>query len=136
MLNKNLQACQTPPARPKMRRLPDLVRDTRLETRISGDVTTHAYQVSDITNRRRITIKEVQWRRDRQIGGGGFGDVYVESQELPGSVEQNQVRAVKRIRHGTHQKYIHELEAIAKFSHSKVRCGRKNARIWSDIHIV
>jgi hypothetical protein len=101
----------------------DLVRDSKLETRFHGKYTQHVYYVSGVTSRQRKVRKEERWARDKSLGNGASGTVYLEK-----SITENgevQYRAVKEIRKSTHESgaigYSRELEAIAKFSHSKVR---------------
>jgi hypothetical protein len=101
----------------------DLVRDSKLETRFYGEYTQHVYYVSGMTPRQRKVRKEERWARDKSLGNGASGTVYLEK-----SVTENgevQRRAVKEIRKSAHKSgaidYNRELEAIAKFSHPKVR---------------
>lgn len=44
-----------------MSRLSDLVRDSRLDTRIQADVTCHRLQESDPTGRERAIIRKEYW---------------------------------------------------------------------------
>ena len=101
----------------------DLVRDSKLETRFYGEYTQHVYYVSGMTPRQRKVRKEERWARDKSLGNGASGTVYLEK-----SITENgevQRRAVKEIRKSAHTSgaidYNRELEAIAKFSHPKVR---------------
>jgi hypothetical protein len=101
----------------------DLVRDSKLETRFYGEYTQHVYHVSGATPRQRKVRKEERWARDKSLGTGASGTVYLEK-----SITENgevQHRAVKEIRKTAHKSgaidYSRELEAIAKFSHPKVR---------------
>ena len=104
-----------------MPRLPDLVRDTQLPTEFRDGLVIHSYHVSDTTQYRRSRIEQVRWQRGRTIGAGGQGSVHVERRSGRARWDQPKVRAVKSIRGGTHLQYLHELEAIAKFSHPRVR---------------
>lgn len=105
-----------------MARLPDLVRDSKLETHfLSGVETVHTYHESDPTSRRRLVPRSEHWQRERKIGRGGFGSVWVE--KCTKGHRNIEVRAVKQIEidHGSARiDYNRELEAIAKFSHQKV----------------
>ena len=71
----------------------------------------------------RTVRKEERWARDKSLGAGASGTVYLEK-----SITENgevQHRAVKEIRKSAHKSgaidYSRELEAMAKFSHPKVR---------------
>jgi hypothetical protein len=103
--------------------IPDLVRDSKLETGFYGECTQHVYHVSGATPRQRKVTKEERWARDKRLGTGASATVYLEK-----SITENgevQHRAVKEIRKSAHESgaidYGRELEAIAKFSHPKVR---------------
>ncbi|KAI0482660.1 kinase-like domain-containing protein [Xylariaceae sp. FL0804] len=93
-------------------RLPELVRDSRLETLPNGDRTTHVY--CDRPGRSAVTRLE-EWKRERILGHGGGGVVWLEKQPLSG-----QLRAVKQIMSAQPGSMLdackHELEALAKFS--------------------
>ncbi|KAJ5974972.1 hypothetical protein N7481_008679 [Penicillium waksmanii] len=107
-----------------MTRLPDLVRDSRLETHFLPDCsveTVHTYNESDATSRRRVVARSEHWKRRRRIGGGGYSTVWLE-ECAQGSRCDIQVRAVKQIETGGRFHRIdfnRELETIAKFSHSR-----------------
>jgi hypothetical protein len=103
--------------------IPDLVRDSKLETTFYGEYIQHVYHVSGSTPRQRKVRKEELWARDKSLGTGASGTIYLEK-----SITENgeiQHRAVKEIRKRAHESgaidYSRELEAIAKFSHPKVR---------------
>ncbi|CAI7618663.1 unnamed protein product [Penicillium pancosmium] len=111
-----------------MTRLPDLVRDSRLETHFLPDCgveTVHTYHESDPTSRRRVVARSEHWKRKTRIGGGGYSTVWLE-ECAQGSRCGIQVRAVKQIETGGRFHRIdfnRELETIAKFSHSRYeRC--------------
>jgi hypothetical protein len=107
-----------------MSRLPDLVRDSKLETRFAPDFsveTVHTYHESEPARRRLVSVLE-HWKRQEKIGGGGYSTVWLESCPKV-SRHGVQVRAVKQIETGGRFARIdfnRELEAIAKFSHPKV----------------
>ncbi|CAG9944869.1 unnamed protein product [Clonostachys rosea f. rosea IK726] len=104
----------------------DLVRDSKLETVISnnGALVQHISYESNPRMRQRRLRKEQTWKRVRELGGGGFGCVWLE-ERLNGDDGGGTFRAVKEISkiqpQGQHISinYNRELEAIAKFSHSK-----------------
>jgi hypothetical protein len=56
----------------------DLVRDSKLETKFYREYTQHVYFVSGTTPRQRKVRKEERWERDKQLGTGAFGTVWVE----------------------------------------------------------
>ena len=103
--------------------IPDLVRDSELETAFYGEYTQHVYHVSGTTPRQRKVRKEERWARDQSLGTGASGTIYLEKFMTENGEVQH--RAVKEIRKRAHKSgtidYSRELEAIAKFSHPKVR---------------
>ncbi|CAG9937247.1 unnamed protein product [Clonostachys rosea f. rosea IK726] len=106
----------------------DLVRDSKLETIIAsnGSVVRHISYISNPRMRQRRMKKEETWRRRKKLGSGSFGCVWLE-ERLDGD-GTGRLRAVKEITKsregkGSRIDYNRELEAIAKFSHSKyVHC--------------
>ncbi|KAJ5906473.1 Tetratricopeptide-like helical [Penicillium subrubescens] len=115
-----------------MARISDLILDSKLETHFLPDCTVHTFQESDPNSRQRLVIRSEHWRRQRKIGGGGFGTVWLETctQGSRGTTQNAPVRAVKQIdldpRLGKLD-YNRELEAIAKFSHTRYeRCFVKS----------
>ncbi|KAJ5590038.1 hypothetical protein N7450_004010 [Penicillium hetheringtonii] len=116
-----------------MARLPDLVRDSKLETRFLPDFsveTVHIYHwhEAEPAQRRPVSLSE-HWKRQRKIGGGGYSTVWLES--CPKVSRYGvQLRAVKQIETGGRFARIdfnRELEAIAKFSHPRYeRCFVKS----------
>ncbi|KAJ0424924.1 kinase-like domain-containing protein [Aspergillus carlsbadensis] len=115
-----------------MGRLPDLVRDSELETHFSPNCnveTVHTYHERKPRVRGRLAARTEHWRRLGKVGGGGFGSVWLEKCTEPGQYEPK-VRAVKQMeikQWSTQLDYNRELEAIAKFSHRKYeRCFVKS----------
>ncbi|OQE20308.1 hypothetical protein PENSTE_c013G05668 [Penicillium steckii] len=116
-----------------MARLPDLVRDSKLETRFLPDfsvetVHTYHWHEAEPAQRRPVSLSE-HWKRQRKIGGGGYSTVWLE--KCPKHSRYGvQLRAVKQIETGGRFARIdfnRELEAIAKFSHPKYeRCFVKS----------
>ena len=100
----------------------DLVRDSKLETKFYPGYTQHVYYVSGATPRQRKVRKEERWERGRNLGAGAFGIVWLEKFVTENAEVKH--RAVKEIRKTVQRPkaadYSRELEAIAKFSHSKV----------------
>ena len=103
-----------------MPRIPDLVRDSELETQFHLEHTVHVYSETDL-HRRRIR-REEHWKFERHLGQGSYGNVWLE--RCTAGQRDVTLRAVKMIRKQQHTSkttnYNRELEAIAKFSHSKV----------------
>jgi hypothetical protein len=100
----------------------DLVRDSKLNTTVRGDITRHFIPTSDRNDQHRLIYKEERWKRACFLGEGAFGHVWKETLERGESDAQE--RAVKMIRKRLGQPhtidYNRELEAIAKFSGQEV----------------
>ncbi|ERF69764.1 hypothetical protein EPUS_07590 [Endocarpon pusillum Z07020] len=112
-----------------MNRIPDLVRDSQLDTRFHPKYTTHVYYESGPTPRKRVLVREEYWKREKYIGGGSFGSVWLE--KCVKGQREVEVRAVKEIpkpqQPSRPVNYNRELEAMAKFSHWKYeRCFVKS----------
>jgi hypothetical protein len=104
-----------------MRHTSDLVRDSKLPTAVRGDITRHVIEASGRDRRHRRVRREQRWQRLETLGHGTFGIVWKEKL-IAGESDVNE-RAVKMIRKTlgkTTVDYTRELEAIAKFSRSKV----------------
>jgi len=104
-----------------MSRLPDLVLDSRLRTHSRDSITIHSYLEIDEAGGR--FAREEHWKRERLIGGGGFGQVRLERCITRG-MKQDSLRAVKSINKSFNPSqpldFNRELEAIAKFSNDRV----------------
>jgi hypothetical protein len=110
--------------------IPDLVRDSKLETAFRSNHTVHFHEEPDPGDKRRRIRRELQWSRKARLGHGSGGEVFLEqlvgAGEAADTKESRKVqRAVKRIRrpqagNKTHVDYGRELVAIAKFSHKNV----------------
>jgi len=101
--------------------IPDIVKVSKLDTQFSLDpeYTRHIQEVSESISERRKVRKEERWKKERRLGRGSFGDVWLE-QCIHGD-SKGEVRAVKKVQKVDRNNYHRELEAIALFSHSKVR---------------
>src|SRR6266480_4165947 len=101
----------------------DLVRDSKLETTFYEKYTQHVYRVSGANPRQRKMRKEEHWERRRNLGTGTFGTIWLE--KLITDNGEEKYKAVKEIRKSMQRSgaidYSRELEAVAKFSHQKVR---------------
>src|ERR1700743_1618145 len=106
-----------------MARLPDLVRDSQLDTGFRNGYTVHTIFESNASSRQRAIPREEYWKVERHVGGGGFGSIWLE-RCIHGTRNGN-VREVKKIALGRQGlkdvTCIRELEAAAKFSQPKVR---------------
>ncbi|KAK7426356.1 hypothetical protein QQZ08_007111 [Neonectria magnoliae] len=106
-------------------RVPDLVRDSQLNTRfLPGGVTQHTIYVTSnhFSRRRRVRVEEI-WHRERELGNGTFGRVWL--QRCASGPATGSLRAVKEMEKDSSRPvdYTRELEAMAKFSHEKyVHC--------------
>lgn len=109
----------------------DLVDLSRLDVHVAGDlrstvqkqyVRAHGTQPH---RHHRGNLIETTWRRERTLGQGGGGIVYLEkctgcSPEIAqGRI--GQLRAVKRLQKQKDADYYRELEAVALFSLERVR---------------
>jgi hypothetical protein len=64
-----------------MAHISDLIRDSRLETRFFPDCgveTVHTFRESDPTSGQRLVIRSELWQRQKRIGDGSFGSVWLE----------------------------------------------------------
>lgn len=108
--------------------IPDWVLDSKLETHFppgSKYETVHTYYEQESLSQRPIKKSE-HWQREKKIGGGGFGEVWLE-RCTKGNSRGHDVRAIKQMEVRRQVDYGRELEAIAKFSHTKYeRCFVKS----------
>ncbi|CAI7591897.1 unnamed protein product [Penicillium glandicola] len=111
-----------------MSRVSGWVLDSKLETHFppgSKYETVHTYYEQESLSQR-PTKKSEHWQRERKIGGGGFGEVWLE-RCIKGKNTGYHVRATKQMEVRRQIDYARELEAIAKFSHRKYeRCFVKS----------
>ena len=103
-----------------MSRVSDLVQDAELQTRFHPEYTVHIY--TETGPRERAILREEHWKRQKFVGGGAYGNVWLE-QCVKGHREV-ELRAVKEVVKSPPDSkqinYNRELEAISKFSHQKV----------------
>ncbi|KAI1389424.1 kinase-like domain-containing protein [Hypoxylon trugodes] len=101
--------------------VPELVRDSRLETKLIEIEPFPRLTVHEKPHDRRSTRKEA-WIRKKPLGRGGYGNIWLE-QSVEGSHTPYQFRAVKELnivsQKGRTSDYQRELEALAKFSQEK-----------------
>jgi hypothetical protein len=104
-----------------MSQVSDLVRDSKLPTKLDADLTTHTFLESTLVAGRRGRRREREevWKKKRDLGIGIFGTTWLEE-----CVSQGKLRAVKEVRKlvpgSRSMDYNRELEAIARFSQQKV----------------
>ncbi|EHK25911.1 uncharacterized protein TRIVIDRAFT_144790 [Trichoderma virens Gv29-8] len=105
-----------------MSRLSDLVQDTRLSTSFENNFTIHHHNDSDDENHARSTWRLEYWKDTDHLGRGGCGEVWLQ-ECVRGGKRGNDRRAVKvipwRNLKDKREKYMTELEAIAKFSQKR-----------------
>ncbi|KAK3112368.1 hypothetical protein LTR53_011433 [Teratosphaeriaceae sp. CCFEE 6253] len=98
--------------------IPDLVYLSQLDAQYFSDTQEVSQVTLRATGQGQRKIREQQsWRREKELGKGGFGVVYLER-----CVQGNHVhdlRAVKELRKLASDNYNRELEAAALFSHSR-----------------
>ncbi|KIX07874.1 uncharacterized protein Z518_02528 [Rhinocladiella mackenziei CBS 650.93] len=96
----------------------DLIEHFKLDAQIYGDHTLHIEHVSDPARGLRKARVERKWYKERNIGHGAFGEVWLEVQKKRGQVTAE--RAVKRIQKCRMESvkidYKRELLALAKLS--------------------
>ncbi|KXG46890.1 uncharacterized protein PGRI_036360 [Penicillium griseofulvum] len=103
-----------------MSQVSDLVRDSKLPTKLDADLTTHTFLESTLVAGRRGRRREREevWKKKRDLGIGIFGTTWLEE-----CVSQGKLRAVKEVRKlvpgSRSMDYNRELEAIARFSQQK-----------------
>ncbi|KAK1240314.1 hypothetical protein MKX08_007756 [Trichoderma sp. CBMAI-0020] len=104
-----------------MLRWPDLVRDTRLSTKIEDDVTIHHHEDSDDENNARSTWREERWKMTVRLGYGGCGSVWLqECIDGKQGIDRRAVKVIPRMNlKNKKDNYVSELEAIAKFSQKR-----------------
>ncbi|KAI9706291.1 MAG: hypothetical protein M1820_004866 [Bogoriella megaspora] len=105
-------------------RLPELVRDSRLETRVENDSIVHLYKDRP---GRRVAPREERWKTKQKLGRGSYGTVFLlESATDSEPCSEKRYRAVKEISSQARRSldfYRNELVAFAKFSKRKYeRC--------------
>lgn len=103
-----------------MTSVPDLVRISRLETQFysNPECIQHVKYESTISTNQRSVRKEEKWIKERRLGRGNFGIVWLE-QCIQGDTK-GEKRAVKQVQKLQASDYYRELEAIALFSHTRV----------------
>src|ERR1700743_3172921 len=96
----------------------DLIEHFKLDAQICGDHTLHTEYVSDPARGARKVKVEKRWYKERHLGDGAFGDVWLEAQKESDRVTAE--RAVKILQKRRMESlkidYKRELLALAKLS--------------------
>lgn len=99
----------------------DLLSRFKLDARYTAEYTSdYGLQISPATSIRQdvVRVSETRWFRDKEIGCGSFGTVWLEVDQKEGGAAST--RAVKELRKSLMQKcgidYRRELLALAKLS--------------------
>lgn len=106
-----------------MATLSDLVNDSKLLVRFSAEYTCHDVFESDSGDGRpvRRLRKEEKWKKEKHLGQGSFGSVWLEQCLSTGKAKYRAVKAVPKVSPFSQDvDYMRELEADAKFSQKKV----------------
>lgn len=105
-----------------MSQWPDLVRDSRLSTLFTDDITIHRHDDSDDENYARSTWREERWKMTVRLGHGGCGSVWLqECVEGKRGIDRRAVKVIPLLNlKDKKDNYVAELEAIAKFSQKRV----------------
>lgn len=114
--------------------LPELVRDSQLISMTTDMETEHLRHSAP-----RILARRERWVLKRQIGRGGYDDVWLQ-QQVEGT-EVGTLRVLKRIqtftdRRSSSRRFVRELEAVANFSQEKVSALRDLWRLYRQLTIV
>lgn len=100
--------------------IPDLVKLSKLEAQCApgSQYTKRVRYVSGSKSERRKFRKEETWKKQKRLGWGAFGDVWL--QRCIDGENQGELQAIKEIKKLKDNNFYKELEAIALFSHDKV----------------
>lgn len=96
----------------------DLIEHFKLDAQLEADHTLHTEYVSDPKRGMRKVRVEKKWFKQRHIGQGAFGDVWLEvCKESEEVVAERAVKSIqKRRMEGVNIDYKRELLALAKLS--------------------
>jgi hypothetical protein len=103
------------------RDLPELVRDSKLEVILRDNITIHTEPLEC-----RDEFSPQQWETKGMIGHGGGGAVFLQRKvDGPGTIHSlavKQMRLMSDLASEDHEskRYVHELEALAKFAQGRV----------------
>ncbi|RSL49799.1 hypothetical protein CEP53_009030 [Fusarium sp. AF-6] len=117
-----------------MPRLPDLVSDSKLETDLVDSCTRHSFSETGSSLSTRRLFREERWQRRDILGHGAYGMVHLEKCITS---KENKVRAVKEITKGVlggaRNNWVHEVEALVKFSHPKYNHCFVSSQGWYEL---
>ena len=104
-----------------MEDIPDLVRDSMLDTFFDGDYHLHRYD-SDDEIQGQSTRRWEYWEDRGKLAEGGFGKIHLqECVEGRGKGGMRAVKVLSKSKSAANKiDYVNELEAIAKFSQKRV----------------
>jgi hypothetical protein len=100
----------------------DLVEHFKLDTYFLADLTQHTFYESDPSKGRRKLRVDRKWRRDKKLGNGAFGVVWLEVEH---NGEKRAVKEIKKSQMAPKFDYRKELLAMAKLSKvfNRLTCG-------------
>lgn len=99
----------------------DLVLDSKINTEFLESCIRHVFLEAGQSPEQRLVRREERWVRQRYLGRGSYGTVYLEKREDGNTKELRAVKEVKKsVVAGRELDYVRELEAIMKFSHPQV----------------
>jgi hypothetical protein len=105
----------------RFRDLPELVRDSKLEVILRDNITIHTEPLEC-----RDEFSPQRWETKGMIGHGGGGAVFLQRKvDGPGTIHSlavKQMRLMSDLASEDHEskRYVHELEALAKFAQGRV----------------
>ncbi|KAJ4199955.1 hypothetical protein NW767_007935 [Fusarium falciforme] len=113
--------------------LSDLVRDSKINTEFLESCIQHVFHEAGRSLKQRLVRREERWVRQRYLGQGAYGTVYLEKREDGGTGELRAVKELKKsVVPGHELDYARELEAIMKFSHPRYRHCFVSSRGWYE----
>ncbi|KAI8712419.1 hypothetical protein NCS52_01340000 [Fusarium sp. LHS14.1] len=111
----------------------DLVRDSKINTEFLESCIQHVFHEAGRSLQQRLIRREERWVRQRPLGHGAYGAVYLEKREDGGTGELRAVKELKKsIVAGHELDYARELEAIMKFSHPRYRHCFVSSNGWYE----
>ncbi|KAE9363175.1 kinase-like protein [Stipitochalara longipes BDJ] len=93
----------------------------KLETIFRTDHVVHTEYISNVARGYRKRRIETKWYKERQLGEGGFGAVFLETKGTDRRTERAVKKIDKRWMRATSTDYTRELKALAEFSKPKYR---------------
>ncbi|CAM1507760.1 Fc.00g046080.m01.CDS01 [Cosmosporella sp. VM-42] len=112
----------------------DLVRDSKIETESLGSYIRHVFHEAGRSVGERLVRREERWVRQKYLGQGTYGTVYLEKSEDGAG---DRLRAVKEVKKfvvlGQELDYARELEAIMKFSHPRYKHCFVSSKGWYEL---